>query len=178
LNRPSINPIATGENHIRWVINQLSIEAAIVTSTPYCPKDSTTPKENQLLFSFIKTINLGTEKASRVFGSRGQIKGNLNNSPNKPGHRAVKRQMVYGLQKSTKDAVQIPMPVPFDQIIFCQNLFISDQPQKNLNFVGKPGFPQKIQRNLNQGTLQHFVTEKPLQPNNHFKESSLSESKI
>jgi hypothetical protein len=84
-NRPSINPVTTGENHIRWVINQLSIEATIVTSAPNCPKDSTTPKENQLLFSFIKTINPGTEKVSCVFGNRGQIKGNLDNSLDKPG---------------------------------------------------------------------------------------------
>jgi hypothetical protein len=123
-NRPSINPVTTGENHIRWVINQLSIEATIVTSAPNCPKDSTTPKENQLLFSFIKTINPGTKKVSCVFGNRGQIKGNLDNSPNKPGHRAVKKQMIYGLQKSTKDTVRIPMPVSFNQIIFCQNLLI------------------------------------------------------
>jgi hypothetical protein len=156
-NRPSINPVTTGKNHIRWIINQLSIEATIVTSSPNCPKDSTTPKENQFLFSFIKTVNPRTEKVGRIFGSRGQIKGNLDNSPNKPGHWTLKKQVVYGLQKSTKDTVKVPMPVPFKQIIFCQNLLISDQPQKHLNFMGKPGFPQKIQRNLNQRIFQHFV---------------------
>jgi hypothetical protein len=58
----------------------------------------TTPHpKDQLLFSFIETINPGTEKISRVFGNRGQLEGNLDNSPNKSGHRAVKKQMVYGL---------------------------------------------------------------------------------
>jgi hypothetical protein len=66
-NRPSINPVATGKNHIRWIVNQLSVEAAIITGTPNCPNNSTTPKEDQLLFRFIETINPGTEKISCVF---------------------------------------------------------------------------------------------------------------
>jgi hypothetical protein len=90
-NRPSVNPVTTGKNHIRWIINQLSIEATIITSSPNCPKDITTPKENIFFFSFIKTVNPGTEKISCIFGSRGQIKGNLDDSPNKPGHWTVKK---------------------------------------------------------------------------------------
>jgi hypothetical protein len=120
-------------------------------------QDSTTPKENQFLFSFIKTVNPRTKKVGRIFGSRGQIKYNLDDSPNKPGNRTVEKQMIYGLQKSTKDTVKVPMPMSFKQIIFCQNLLISNQPQKHLNFLGHPSFPQKIQRNLNQRIFQHFV---------------------
>ena len=90
-NRPSINPITTGENHIRWIINQLSIEAAIITGTPNSPNNSTTPKEDQLLFRFIETINPGTKEISCVFGSRRRFECNLDNSPNKSGHRAMKK---------------------------------------------------------------------------------------
>jgi hypothetical protein len=61
-NRPSINPITAGENHIRWIINQPSIEAAIITSTPNSPNNSTTSKKNQLLFRIMKTVNLGTKE--------------------------------------------------------------------------------------------------------------------
>jgi hypothetical protein len=90
-NRPSINPIATGENHIRRIINQPSIEATIITSTSYSPNNSTTSKEDQFLFRFMETINPGTKEVSCVFGSRRQFEYNLDNSPNKSGHRAMKK---------------------------------------------------------------------------------------
>jgi hypothetical protein len=63
-NRPSINPITAGENHIRWIINQPSIEAAIITSTPNSPNNSTTSKKNQFLFRIMETIDPGTKEVS------------------------------------------------------------------------------------------------------------------
>jgi hypothetical protein len=53
-NRPSVNPVTTRKNHIRWIIDQLSIEATIILSSPNCPKGSTTPKENQFFFQFYR----------------------------------------------------------------------------------------------------------------------------
>jgi hypothetical protein len=52
-NRPSVNPVATRKNHISWVIDQISIEATIISSSPNCPKGSSTPKEDQF-FQFYK----------------------------------------------------------------------------------------------------------------------------
>jgi hypothetical protein len=56
----------------------------------------------------------------------------------------MKKQMVYGLQKSTKYTIKVPLPVPFKQIVFCQNLLISDQPQKHLNLWGSLVFHKKF----------------------------------
>jgi hypothetical protein len=61
-NRPCVNPVATRKNHIRWIIDQISIEATIISSSPNCPKGSTTPKKNQFFFPVLQKLLIQGQK--------------------------------------------------------------------------------------------------------------------
>jgi hypothetical protein len=65
-NRPCVNPVATRKNHIRWIIDQISIEATIISSSPNCPKGSTTPKENHFFSSVLQKLLIQGPKRSAV----------------------------------------------------------------------------------------------------------------
>jgi hypothetical protein len=64
-NRPSVNPVATRKNHNSWVIDQISIEATIISSSPDCPKGRSTSKKDQL-FSVLQKLLIQGPKRSAV----------------------------------------------------------------------------------------------------------------
>jgi hypothetical protein len=57
----SIKPVATRENHISRIINSVISKTTIIATTPDRPNDSTTTKKDQILFSFVKTVNPRTK---------------------------------------------------------------------------------------------------------------------
>jgi hypothetical protein len=157
LNRPSINPVATGKitldgSSINLLLKQQSLRVRQIAQ-----RTAPHPKRTRFFFSFMKTVDPGTEKVGRIFGSRGQIKCNLDNSPNKPGHWTVKKQMVYGLQKSTKDTIKIPCQCLLNKLSFVRIFLFLTNHRNTLILWGSLDFYKKIQRNLNQRILHHFV---------------------
>jgi hypothetical protein len=89
-NRPSINPVTTRKTTLDGSSISLALKQHSFRVRQIAQRAAPHPKRTNFFFSLIETVNPGTKKISCIFGSRGQIKGNLDNSPNKPDHWTVK----------------------------------------------------------------------------------------